>query len=42
MPAKYIELYLNSSNIIKGHCFVIGVDKGIESKNYFIYVGNKK
>lgn len=41
MPAKYIELYLNSSNIIKGHCFVIGVDKGIESKNYFIYVGNK-
>lgn len=33
---EMIELYLNSNNIIKGHCSVSLLDKGIESKNYLI------
>ncbi len=41
LSSKNIELYLNSHQIIKGRCFVSSIDKGIESKNYFISVGDK-
>lgn len=38
---RQIESYLKSINIIKGRCFIFLVDKGIDSKNYFISVNNK-
>ncbi|MFA5962319.1 MAG: phosphotransferase [Parcubacteria group bacterium] len=36
-----IGSYLSSTGIIKGCCFVFKIDRGIESKNYIISVGNR-
>ena len=41
LTVKQIGLYLNLLNIIKEHCFVIAIDKGIESKNFLVSVDDK-